>query len=160
MERSVLGFGRPREGRSRPLGSLAGVSYSEVRFRAVAITLIATVASRSGGITRFISPMRSGVNSGYRAACSTPLRDVLTDPDVGETHLLDLRGEGTLRQGSRHSPRPCSVVRLQLARKLVVDREVGNCEAAIRPKDTADLGQDSRFARREVNHAVRDHHVD
>ncbi len=89
----------------------------------------------------------------WQRSCTTdigpaqPVRDVLTDQDVGEAHLLDLRGEGTLRQGFRHSPRPCGIARQQLSRKLLVDREVGDGEASIRPEDTTDLGQDSKFPR-------------
>jgi hypothetical protein len=44
----------------------------------------------------------------------------------------------------RHSPRPCGIARQQLSRKLLVDREVGDGEASIRPEDTTDLGQDSK----------------
>jgi hypothetical protein len=47
----------------------------------------------------------------------------------------------------RHSPRPCGIARQQLSRKLLVDREVGDGEASIRPEDTTDLGQDSKIPR-------------
>src|SRR5918995_1121982 len=49
---------------------------------------------------------------------------LLADPDVGESDLSKLRGEGTLRQGPRHSPSPGGVARHDLRREIVLDGEV------------------------------------
>jgi hypothetical protein len=52
------------------------------------------------------------------------VRHPLADPDIGESGSLELRGEGTLRQGTRHSPGPGGITRHDLRREIVLDGEI------------------------------------
>ena len=73
-------------------------------------------------------------------------RDAVVDDDVGESRLLDLLGEVTLRQGARNSAGPRRLAGQHLWRQIVLHREVGDAHSAARSQHPMHFGERSRFA--------------
>ena len=83
-----------------------------------------------------------------------PVRLVTADPDVNETRSLELLGEDTLRQGTRHSAGPRALVVGHLRRQLALDGEIGERDPSAGPEDAEDLGEGAALPRGQVQDAV------
>src|SRR6266545_4271841 len=89
-----------------------------------------------------------------------PERPASADPHVHEPGSLELLGEDTLRQGSRHSPGPGALIVSYLRRQLAVDREIGHADPASRPEQPKHLRERSTLPSRQVQDPIGDHHID
>ena len=74
-----------------------------------------------------------GGEEGIRCYLVNTVGRVAEDLKVGETYLLNLPGEDTLRHGAANSTGPGGVTRRQLRRQLFLQHQVSNCEPAARP---------------------------
>jgi hypothetical protein len=74
-------------------------------------------------------------------------RYAVVEDDVGESRLLDLLGEVTLRQGARNSAGPRRLAAQDLWRRIVLHREIGDAQPAARSQHPVHLRQCSRLSR-------------
>jgi hypothetical protein len=79
---------------------------------------------------------------------------VPTNPQVNKPRPLEFRGEGTLRHGSRHSPRPGAWVIGYLRGQVSFEGEVGDTNTATGSKDAKYLGQGAALAGGEIKDTV------
>jgi hypothetical protein len=73
-------------------------------------------------------------------------RDAVVEDDVGESRLLDLLGEVTLRQGARNSAGPRRLAGQHLWRQIVLHREIGDAQPAARSQHPVHFRQRSRLS--------------